>query len=155
MLMDIKDNGSRILRHILKIRNEVSTLYEYYSLKNSNHFQAKKFYMEVLQHMPKVEWRGLVSNNKARPRVVIVLWLACQKRLATKDILVKFGIKTDLKCVFYDCAETIHHLLFYCRYTKRIWGDILEWINISHTIQGWNQELTWLVKFCKSKNWRS
>ncbi|XP_058766783.1 uncharacterized protein LOC131640401 [Vicia villosa] len=106
-------------------------------------------------HLPKVDWRVLVCRNRARPRAVIILWLACQNRLATKDRMGKFGVVTDLKCLFCRCNEDVQHLLFECCYTKKIWETVLGWLNVNHSVQGWSEERKWLERICRSKNWRS
>ncbi|XP_058787562.1 uncharacterized protein LOC131661915 [Vicia villosa] len=108
-----------------------------------------------MTHLPKVDWRVLVCKNRARPRAVFILWLACQNRLATKDRIVKFGVATDRKCMFCSCNEDVQHLFFECNYTKKVWEAVLGWLNINHNVQGWCQERKWLEKICRSKNWRS
>ncbi|XP_058771889.1 uncharacterized protein LOC131645230 [Vicia villosa] len=155
MQVDIKDNGSWILRSIFKMRTEVAQLEQWKKLNEQGGFKMKKLYLDFLEKHPKVEWRGLMIKNYARPRAIFTMWLACHKRLATKTRLEKFGVQTDLKCVFCDCPETIQHLLFECRETKEIWEKVLSWLNMKHKAQRWDQELVWLTKVCKSRNWRS
>ncbi|XP_058747138.1 uncharacterized protein LOC131620138 [Vicia villosa] len=111
-------------------------------------------YMEHMKCNTLVDWRDLVCKNKASPRAVFVLWLVCQNRLATKDRLAKFGINVDQQCVFCECLETVNHLFFDCRFSKKVWGEILGWLCIQHDIQDWYHERKWLIKISKSKNWR-
>ncbi|XP_058784355.1 uncharacterized protein LOC131659139 [Vicia villosa] len=39
-------------------------------------------------------------------------------------------------------------------YTRKVWEEVLGWMCIQHNIQVWNQEMQWLIKLCKSRNWR-
>lgn len=85
---------------------------------------------------------------------MFLMWLACHNRLATKFCLAKFGVIIDRNCVFCNAEETMQHLVFECSHTKQVWEKVLGWLNIKHGAQGWNQEVIWLVKVCRSKNWR-
>ncbi|XP_058734050.1 uncharacterized protein LOC131605746 [Vicia villosa] len=155
MQVEIKENGSCILRSIFKMRPKVIQMEQWKKLIEQGGFKMKNMYLEFLEKHPKVEWRVLMRKNYARPRGVFTMWLACNKRLATKTRLQKFGVQTDLKCIFCDCHETIQHFLFECRETNEIWEQVLRWLNMKHKVQGWEQELSWLTKVCKSRNWRS
>ncbi|XP_058733894.1 uncharacterized protein LOC131605567 [Vicia villosa] len=152
--MEIKVNGSWIIKHILKLGEDIKGTQQWQYLNQGAKFQTRDIYKELMKHHPLVEWRGLVYKNKARPRAVFVLWLACQHRLATKDRLAKFGVNVDQHCVFCGCIETVQHLFFDCMYTSKVWGEVLGWLCIQHSIQEWNKELQWLIKICKSRNWR-
>ncbi|XP_058782985.1 uncharacterized protein LOC131657628 [Vicia villosa] len=85
------------------------------------------------------------NSNKARPRALFFQWLACHKRLATKEKLAKFGIIRDTQCCFCSKIETLDHLFYSCSVMKLIWSDILNWINVDHVPLEWNQELSWLI----------
>ncbi|XP_058776385.1 uncharacterized protein LOC131650703 [Vicia villosa] len=146
---DIKGSGSWITKQVLKIRNDNRLVYM------GNGFRTGALYKEQMTHLPKVDWRVFVCKNRARPRAVFILWLACQNKLATKYRMGKFGVATDMKCMFCSYNEDVQHLFFECSYTKKIWEVVLGWLNISHTVQGWCQERKWLEIFCRSKNWRS
>ncbi|XP_058779027.1 uncharacterized protein LOC131653015 isoform X2 [Vicia villosa] len=91
-------------------RDEVRMMHQWGKFQQGDKFKNHKLYDEFVQHYPKSDWSALICKNKARPRAVFMLWLACQHRLATKDRLAKIGVNTDLKCVFYNCSETSQHL---------------------------------------------
>ncbi|XP_058755276.1 uncharacterized protein LOC131628452 [Vicia villosa] len=137
------------------MRTKVLQLEQWKKLIEQGGFKMKKLYLEFLEKHPKVKWRVFMRKNYARPRAVFTMWLACNKRLATKTRLEKFGVQTDLKCVFCEGTENIQHLLFECRETKEIWEQVLRWLNMKHKVQGWDQELRWLSKVCNIRNWRS
>ncbi|XP_058784386.1 uncharacterized protein LOC131659180 [Vicia villosa] len=124
--------------------------------KTWKHWQVpdETLVLGLSDHLPKVGWKGLVCGNRARPRAVFMLWMTCNKRLATKDRLAKFGSNVDRGCAFCNSLETLDHMFFDCRYTKGVWEDVLRWLHVLHVPQGWNEEIAWLVKICKSRNWR-
>lgn len=91
----------------------------------------------------------------ARPRALSMLWLACHNRLATKDRLCKIGILNEDCRYFYRDKEIIQYLMFACEETKKIWKEILEWLQVGHKAQSWNEELSWIVQHRKGKWWRT
>lgn len=117
MRMEIMENWSWILINILKTRDTVTRLEQWKDKENTHRFRMKHLYLGYLSRLPKVEWKGLVCGNRARLRVVFMLWMACNKRLATKDRLEQFGCNVDRKCVFCSSLETLDHLFFECMYT--------------------------------------
>ncbi|XP_058763427.1 uncharacterized protein LOC131648606 [Vicia villosa] len=108
-------------------------------MENNGRFHMKKLYLGYLQHVPKVEWKGLLCGDR---------------RITLKDRLAKFGRIDDIDCIFYNGVESLEHILFDCRYTKRIWEDVLSWIKVRHDPLGWNEEITWMIKICNSRNSR-
>ncbi|CAI8591182.1 unnamed protein product [Vicia faba] len=130
MLMDIKNNGSWILRSILQIRPDAKRLTQWDSLKRSEKFRLNKAYIEFLKEIPNVVWSGLVRSNIARPRAVFLLWLACHKRLPTKDRLMKIDIFHQPNCIFCNCAESVQHLFFECNVTSVVWEGVLRSKNL-------------------------
>lgn len=57
-----------------------------------NKFETRRVYTFIKEEFTKVEWRHLLYTNLARHRALFVFWLACRKRLATKERLKRFGI---------------------------------------------------------------
>lgn len=61
----------------------------------------------------KVQWAPLVWFPNNVPKWAFILWLACQKRLSTKDRLRKWGMTVDPHCMLCACSdESIQHLFF-------------------------------------------
>ena len=111
----------------------------------------RKMYQVIRGVKPQVEWRKLLIGNHARPRAIFTLWMACNKRLLTKDRMNRFGMATDGLCVFYKMPETCQHLLFNCSDIKPVWEKILNWIGFNHTPAMWDEELKWIVQNTKGK----
>jgi len=52
--------------------------------------KLRQAYNQMLGNCPKVDWRGLICRNLARPKAIIILWLQIQNRLLTTDRLLKW-----------------------------------------------------------------
>ena len=72
-------------------------------------------------------------------------WFACNKRLLTKERMIRLGMPTDGLCVFCKMVETCQHLFFSCCEIKPVWEKILRWIGYVHTPTMWDDELSWIV----------
>lgn len=97
----------------------------------------------------------MFRNNYARPREILITWLACHGRLGTKDRLVRFSMINEWVCNLCDEGdETLGHLLFECRYSKAVWKYVLEWIDIIHEPNDWAAELEWITQMTAKKGWR-
>ncbi|CAL5199297.1 unnamed protein product [Lathyrus oleraceus] len=86
----------------------------------------------------------------------MTMWLACHGRSATKQRLFRFAIIFYNRCCFRAHEEEYNnYMMFLCPKTVSIWTKILEWIQIKHNPQLWDEELKWLSKSTKDKGWRS
>ncbi|KAI5400658.1 hypothetical protein KIW84_065516 [Lathyrus oleraceus] len=125
-----------------------------YIPKTANKYETKKIYHLFRGPIPKVSWRNLFYGNIARPRVTFTLLMACQDRLPTKDRLLKFGTIIDGKYAYYGFQERCRLLFFECEVAKRIWSQVLNWLNISHRSRGWDTELNVISKMTSGKECR-
>src|SRR4051812_23995540 len=75
-------------------------------------------------------------------------------RVSTKSRLLKFGISTDLKCVFCQEIETLEHLYFECSWTHAVWADLLQWLGYHRIPMTWAQEIMWINAESTKKGWR-
>jgi hypothetical protein len=68
-------------------------------------------------------------NNWAPSKVKFFAWLAIQYRLSTEDRHEKRGWTNCGICpLCKQTQETAADLFSHCRYTKRVWGMIKEWL---------------------------
>lgn len=105
-----------------------------------------------MEHNDVVDWCNLIQDKYTRPRVVLCLWLACHRRLATKARLKKFEILHYDKCCLYcDEDETIDHLMLSCRITKVIWSEVVRWMEIAHNSLQWKEEVLWIMSQTRGK----
>lgn len=82
---------------------------------------------------------------------IFTLLQACHRKLATRDLLRRFGMLTQSTCSFCQLEETHDHIFFECEETKKIWKVVLNWIQIDHDPTSWQEEVTWLVNKTKGK----
>ena len=96
-------------------------------------------------------WNRLFCGNPARPRALMTLWQVCHGRLPTKDRLLRFGMLGDKICCFCEGPESHDHLFFGCSVLGDVWKQVLEWIQVKHHPQEWNEELKWIIRHGKGK----
>lgn len=73
-------------------------------------------------------------------------------RLRTQDMLLRWGINVDGVCVQCKaCSETQDHILFGCRFSKRIWQSVLNWLKCNRTVMNWEQEWRWIQGRARSR----
>lgn len=134
MSMEYSQNNSWIVKGVMKTRMLVPDIQNsWQQAVKVEKFKMGKMYKALMEENNNVDWSILFVGNIARPRALMSLWMACQRRLATKDRLEKFGFITDSTCCFCRETESIDHLFYNCSLLKNIWADILEWIGIEHT----------------------
>ncbi|XP_058732785.1 uncharacterized protein LOC131604357 [Vicia villosa] len=152
MIMELKHDSSWIVKGILKARMLVpEVLNTWHQALSASSFKMGKFYKDLNRNHTTVSWSVLFAGNIARPRALFCLWLACHKRLATRERLAKLGFINVTNCCFCNHNESIEHLFYGCSTMKNIWTEILDWIQTSHTPLEWPQELHWLTRSGKGK----
>ncbi|XP_058732862.1 uncharacterized protein LOC131604442 [Vicia villosa] len=93
-----------------------------------------KVYNALMEEATRVDWYHLMSHNIARPRAKVILWLAIQNRLPTKQRLHKIDILQQQTCeLCEEKYECIDHLMFNCPHTVGIWHSIMNWMDIRDT----------------------
>ncbi|XP_058764808.1 uncharacterized protein LOC131635498 [Vicia villosa] len=139
------------MKAVMMQRDEAIKMQEWQEIKEWGKFSMGKMYRILQTYGSKVEWRNLQYNNNAKPRSKFMFWMACHERLATKDRLCKFGFVKDTKCGFCVKDESVNHLFFECESLKKVWKEVLAWIQINHSPGDWNDERNWLVQNTKGK----
>ncbi|XP_058746559.1 uncharacterized protein LOC131619487 [Vicia villosa] len=120
----------------------------------SGRYNTTEMYQCLRGERAKVPWRKILYKNLARPRAKFHMWLALTGRISTKCRIQKFGIHTDLLCVFCTKQETIAHLYFGCNWTGSVWTSILQWLGYHRNPAPWHQEQLWLACEVSKKGWR-
>ncbi|XP_058733950.1 uncharacterized protein LOC131605632 [Vicia villosa] len=143
------------MRAILNVRKYVGFNTDLWNeLAAKGRFMCGAFYQR-LNAGSILPWSDLCYHNPARPCAVIILWLLCHERLATRRRLLRFGFMQSDTCSFCTNAETASHLFFDCLELKKIWSAILGWIQIQHTPGKWEEELPWALSICKGEGWKA
>ncbi|KAK1610430.1 hypothetical protein QYE76_034103 [Lolium multiflorum] len=79
---------------------------------------------------------NIVWKPWAPPKCRFFAWLAVQNRLWTADRLAKRGWPHQPSCQLCRCSpETARHLLFECRFSKRIWIAAASWLDCPDLIR--------------------
>ncbi|KAK6788794.1 hypothetical protein RDI58_012592 [Solanum bulbocastanum] len=118
-----------MVRKVLGAKDHLHVLHHAIDGKRSKIRQA---YNQMLGDYPKVDWRGLICRNLARPKAIFILWLQIQNRLPTTDRLLKWRMPVDSKCVMCKQEdETRDHLFFECALANSLWRRLLQWTTIS------------------------
>jgi hypothetical protein len=88
----------------------------------------------------KMQFEGLFSTTYnasiwkvwALPKCKIFAWLAMQDRIWTSDRLQRRGWNNCGNCPFCDQVQEsgAHDLLYKCRFTLRMWKEVLAWCGI-------------------------
>src|SRR4051812_2851658 len=93
-----EQSTSWIMKNILKLREQVSSLQEWNEMVNKKEFCTRKKYGLLTDYSPDVGWYLGLKGKVARALAVQVLWLACQYRLPTNSILCRFGMLANQDC---------------------------------------------------------
>ncbi|CAI8617254.1 unnamed protein product [Vicia faba] len=102
-------------------------------------FNVKKLYHSLSTNTPIVPWYKLMLHNKVRHRVVMLLWLVCHGKLATKARLHRFSMVANTQCVLCIKDETINHLFFGCLELKNVWAKVL--FRLGYNMTRWNGKM--------------
>jgi hypothetical protein len=73
-------------------------------------------------------------NNLVPSKVSTFAWKAVLDRIPTKTNLRRRGVMgvDDTTCVLCrEGEETTNHILFHCKKTCLLWGNILSWLDIA------------------------
>ncbi|XP_058727219.1 uncharacterized protein LOC131598656 [Vicia villosa] len=144
-----------IIREIMNTRSLIQSCqsqWEGMILKNK--FCCGEIYSSFNTN-PSMDWSNLCIRNPARPCAIMILWLLCHKRLATKSRLCKFGFINNTNCLVCGLIESDSHIFFDCNEYHEIWRAILHWIQIDRCPKLWDEEISWLMTRTKGKGWRS
>jgi hypothetical protein len=81
-------------------------------------------------------FKNVVWESWAPPKCRFFAWLAVQNRLWTSDRLEKRGLPHQPSCPLCKCqAETARHIMFECRYSRRIWRQAVAWLSCPSLVQ--------------------
>ena len=92
-------------------------------------------------------WAKLVWSRTALPKTRFILWLVFLDKLKTKDRLLKISVTPDDLCPLCgENSESINHLFFACRFSKKCLDATMAWL-------GSNVNISSLSNLA-SKKWR-
>jgi len=105
-------------------------------------FTVRSMYLHKMnQHAPFCH--KLIWKLKIPLKIKIFFWYLQRGVILTKDNLVRKNWKGSLKCCFYNCNESITHLLFDCHHAKEFWRivylatGLIPPRSVSHMLGNW------------------
>ncbi|XP_074308232.1 uncharacterized protein LOC141643100 [Silene latifolia] len=131
------NNSSWTWRKICQVKDQLKTGFVNSSWDNQGQYSVSNGYAWLQGDQQKVTWSPLVWNRMNVPKHSFIVWLAVQRRLMTKDRLLKFGIITDAVCdMCLAHQEDHHHLLYGCLFSAQCWNLFRDWLNINMPLVG-------------------
>ncbi|CAK8563801.1 unnamed protein product [Lathyrus sativus] len=153
--MEVTKSSSWILKGIMKTSHIILRVQRYWnhSLREGK-FRMGVVYKDIQNQEPNVNWYAILAGNKARPRAIFCLWIACHLKLATKKRLANWGMISYKTRCFCQASENIDHLLFECDVMQEIWSSFLQWLQVSHKPSQWEEKINWISNYCRGKGKR-
>lgn len=94
------------------------------------------------QEQPVCEWNKGVWFPQSTPKYSFMLWVAAKGRLQTCDRMQKWNGSINAECVLcQEERETCEHLFFKCRYSGRVWKELIGGIMKEDFTLEWNSIL--------------
>ncbi|XP_026399002.1 uncharacterized protein LOC113294842 [Papaver somniferum] len=113
----------------------------------SGQFSMKETYRCLSSHNIKPPWNCLVWFKNHIPRHSFISWLGMQKRLKTRNKLLKWGVIQDDSCILcHSSPETEDHLFHACPFAAIIWkGLLLKMGYVKEMENSWDEEIAWCI----------
>nr|KAJ0193875.1 hypothetical protein LSAT_V11C800388240 [Lactuca sativa] len=116
-------------------------------------FAVNQVFSSFICHESIVKWYGLVWFQNRIPSHCFILWLAILGRLRTQDRMKRWKGSNDISCVFCNSQMDSHtHLFFECNYSKDVWNQMKDKVNINHRHGNWFDIILELQCSLKKKN---
>lgn len=106
-------------------------------------FSIKQYYQLLMRGNMQVVWARYVWNRCTIPKHRLIMWLAIQDRLKTRQRPKIMNVCVNDQCLLcQQHPETINHLLFDCKFSELCLSEVLQWLGIP-----WRQRN--LVQLCR------
>jgi hypothetical protein len=101
-----------------------------WTLTANGAYSAGSAYKAQFQGSTSCSFKQIVWKAWAPPKCRFFAWLAVQNRLWTSDRLAIRGWPHQPNCQLCRCQlETARHILFECRYSRRVWQQAASWLS--------------------------
>lgn len=129
------NDSSWYWRKLHKIKIRMGSWYNEgkYCLTSNKHYSASRGYLELLGDATKMEAAELIWSRIVLPKHRVILWLAAQDRLLTKERMQRIGLVCDnTSCGLCeeDKLESSTHLFYECNWAEVAWDIVQQWIGI-------------------------
>lgn len=126
-----------------------------WTLTKSGKYTIGSFYEQLRYNKCRVPWSRMVWSGKAPQKYKLILWLAVQSKLKTRELLTTRGMNLpSTSCALCQSGtDSCQHLFFLCEFTKKVWKmALLKLANTNREPKQWTDEVTWLRKVCMGRN---
>lgn len=94
--------------------------------KYAKSFSTKATWVCLRQPQPCCNWYKGIWFPHSTPKYSFLIWVATKNRLQTSDRIRQWNSTVDDVCVLcHEEQETCQHLFFKCRYSRRIWKEMV------------------------------
>ena len=123
------NSASWAWKFVCKAKNEANRKLGSYGWLRDTNFSIKKQYMKLKGEGENTHWNGFVWNRYTMPKHRMILWLAVQDRLKTRQRLKLMQIcESDLCLICQTQTETCEHLFFGCQFSTQCITLTMEWL---------------------------
>ncbi|XP_039022800.1 uncharacterized protein LOC120155318 [Hibiscus syriacus] len=113
----------------------------------------KEVWDEIRPKGQKVPWHKLIWFPMHIPKHCLIVWMALQDRLQTRDRLQRMGISTDTACVNCNLShETRNHLFSECSLAVFLWNSVLTLNGMNPTNLSWEETVATASTSWKGKS---
>ncbi|XP_010687128.1 uncharacterized protein LOC104901274 [Beta vulgaris subsp. vulgaris] len=118
-------------------------------------FSIKQYYQILLKGSRQVNWARYLWNRYSIPKHRLIMWLAIQNRLKTRQRLKQMKICMDDQCLLcQQQPETITHLLFECKFSELCISQVLQWLGVTWRPRNLTQPCRWTMNRYKGNRTR-
>lgn len=110
----------------------------------------RKFYTSLNEDHNRVPWFRLICHDRAILRAVTCLWLQDTKMRLQNLVCYKI-----VNAVYVRRRMKPLTICSLAAGEQKIWGKVLDWMDVQHDPQDWTLELNWIIRITKGKGWRS
>lgn len=125
-----------------------------YRLTGIGIYSVSSSYIDMLGPMTRLREVDLIWSSIMLPRQRVIMWLAYQNKLLTKERMQRLHIPVagDTDCCLgaMDLIETQQHLFVDCTWIAEIRGAISRWSGIQIPTKSADECIRWI----KSRQWR-
>ena len=113
-------------------------------------------YRDISLHKSAPRWLDFIWHSFSVPKFAVTSWLILQKRLLTKDRMLRFDMRTDPTCILCATADETHdHLFADCHYTRIVlsacpkqvcsnWNDFAQGHFLVHDCTRFEKQIAYL-----------
>ncbi|GAA0174152.1 hypothetical protein LIER_27599 [Lithospermum erythrorhizon] len=116
-------------------------------------------YSRVLSSMrqsaDKVRWHKISWSKSNVPKHYFIAWLACLRKLPTKDKMMSWNVIDNMKCVLCDGDEEAGHLFFECNFARGICSRMLFRLHWNRRPGTWEEELDFKTEKCDGRSFKA